>query len=90
MKHLLNLTSTVTGCASISSFASLVGIHVVIASSAIGLKICAIFAGIKKHRSIIKKKKRKHGKTVLLAKTKLSRIKILICKALIESYISHD
>ena len=41
------------------------GIPVGIASSAIGLKICAIIAGIKKYKSIIKKKKKKHGKIVL-------------------------
>ena len=48
-------------------------------------KICAIAAGIKKHKSIIKIKKKKHDKVVLLAKTKLNSI-----KALIYSNISHD
>ena len=42
-----------------------------ITSSAIGLKICAITAGIKKYKSIIKEKKKKHDKMVLLAKSKL-------------------
>ena len=46
----------VSGCASISAFVSLVAFPVGIASSTVGLKICAIFAGIKKHKSIIKKK----------------------------------
>ena len=46
--------STITGCVSISAFASLVGIPVGIASSTIGLKICVITAGIKKGRSMIK------------------------------------
>ena len=49
------LASTITECASISSFGSLVGIPVGITSSAIGLKLCAITAGIKKYKSIIKK-----------------------------------
>ena len=49
-----------------------------------------IVAGIKKYKSIIKKKKKKHGTIALLAKTKLSNIQILISKALIHSYISHD
>ena len=40
--------------------------------------------------SIINKKKRKHDKTVLLAKDKFNSAKILIFKALIESYITHD
>ena len=41
------------------------------------LKICAITAGIKKQKQIIKKKK-KHNKTVLLAKTRLNNIERLI------------
>ena len=46
-------------------------------------------AGIKKYKSIIKKKK-KHYKTVLLAKSKLNSIEVLISKALIDLVISHD
>ena len=49
-----------------------------------------IVGGIKKYKSIIKKKKKKHDTIALLAKTKLSSIQILISKALIHSYISHD
>ena len=60
------------------------------ASSAITLKISVITAGIKKHKSIIKKKKKKHDKIVLLAKTKLNAIIILISKDLIDSNISHN
>ena len=45
-------------------------------------------AGLKKYKSIIKKKKKEHDKIVLLAKSKLNAIKILISKALINSYIS--
>ena len=58
--------------------------------SAIGLKMCAITAGIKRYMSIIKKKKKKHGKILLLAKSKLNSIEALISKALINSVISHD
>ena len=47
--HSLIVVSRITGCVSIS------------VSSAIGLKICAIIAGIKKYKSIIKKKKKKHA-----------------------------
>ena len=49
IEHFLILASTITGCVSISAFASLVGIPIGITSSAIGLKICAITAGIKKY-----------------------------------------
>ena len=58
IEHFLILASTITGCISISAFASLIGIPIGITSSAIGLKICAITAGIKKYESIIKKKKK--------------------------------
>ena len=76
IEHFLILVSTITGCISTSSFASLLGIPIGITSSAIGLKICAITAGIKKYKSIIKKKKKKHDKIVLLAKSKLSIIEV--------------
>ena len=46
-EHLLILISTVTRYISISMFASLVVIPIGITSSAIGLKICLITAGIK-------------------------------------------
>ena len=84
------LVSTVTGCVSLSSFASLVCISVVITSSAIGIKICAITAEIENYKSIIKKKKTKYDKIVLLEKGKLNTIEVLLSKALIDSYITHD
>ena len=55
-----------------------------IARSAVGLNICAITARIRKYKSIIKKKRKKHDKIVLLAKTKLNTKEVLIFKALIE------
>ena len=75
---------------SISACASLIEIPKGITSSANGLEICAITAGIKKYKSIIKKKKKKHDKIVSLAKSKLNRIEVLISKSLIDSNISHD
>ena len=45
MEHSFNAISTITGCVSISAFASLVGIPIGITSSAIGLRA----AGIKKY-----------------------------------------
>ena len=88
--NLLIVVSTITGRVSISAFTSLVGIPIGITSSAIALKICAITARIIKYKSIIKKKKKKHDKIVLLAKSKLSSIEVLISQALIDSNISHD
>ena len=81
IEHFLILASTIMGCISISASTSLLGIPVVITSSAIG---------IKKDKSIIKRKKKKHDKILLLAKSKLNSIEVLISKALIYSNINHD
>ena len=90
LENLLFIASTITDCASISVFASLVCVPVGVTSAAVGIKICAITVGIKKYNSIIERKKRKHDKVVLLAKDKLNSIEVLISKALIGSSISHD
>ena len=87
---LLILISTITVCVSVSAFVSLVGISIGITSSAIGLQVCTITAGIKKYKSIIRKKKKKHDKIDLLAKSKFNIMEVLIFKALIDSNISHN
>ena len=80
---MLILISKLAGCVSVSAFASLVCVPVGISSSAVGWKICAITAEIKKYKSIIrKKKKKKHDIIVLLGKYKLDIIEVLLCKAL--------
>ena len=78
-----------TGCVSIFVFASSACAPVRMASSVVGLKICAIAARIKKYMSIIKKKK-KHDQMAFLGKTKLDTIEVLISKSLVNSYISHN
>ena len=47
IEHFLILPSTITGSVFISAFASLIGIPIGLTSSAIGLKTCAVTAGIK-------------------------------------------
>ena len=79
-------TVSITGCILISAFVSLLGILIGITSSALGLGICAIAAGIKEYKSIIKKKKKKHDK----AKSKLNSTEVFISKAYIDSNTSHD
>ena len=79
IEHVI-LASTITGCISISAFTSWLGIPIRITGSAIGLKICAIAAGIEKYKSIIKKKKKKHNKIV-----KLNNMEALTSRALIDS-----
>ena len=82
------LASTITGCIPVST--SLIGIFIAITSSAIGLKTCAIAGRIKKYKSIIKEKKKKHNKMVLLTKCKLNSREFLISKGLFDSNISHN
>ena len=90
IEHFVNIASTITGCISISSFASLSRIPIEITNSAIGLQICAVNAGIEKYKSIIKKKKKKLDEIILLAKYKLNSIEVLISKALFDSNVSHE
>ena len=45
---------------------------------------------LKKYKSIIKKKKKKHNKIKLLGKDNLNTIESLFFKALIDPYIGHD
>ena len=87
---LLITISTITGCIFISAFASLFRIPIGIRSSTIGLKICLITAWIKKYKSNkrgkreIEKMRKKHYKTILLAKSKLNNIVVLMSKSLID------
>ena len=62
IEQFLILGSASRGCVSVSTFTSLVGIPKKITSSPIGLKVCATTVGIKKYKSMIKKKKKKHDK----------------------------
>ena len=68
IENFLILVSAINGPVSISAFVSLIGIPVEITSSAIGLKIFAVTAGVKKYKSIIKKKKKKHDKKSIVCK----------------------
>ena len=87
-EHFLDFVSNFNGCISISAFASLTAGPVGITSSAVGLKLCAITAGIKKHKLIIKKKERKTWKICVVEK--LNTIEVFISKVLINSYVNHN
>ena len=54
-EQFLVFVSAVSGCVSISAFASLFGVSLVITSSSVRIKVCAITTEIKKYMSIIKK-----------------------------------
>ena len=90
IEHLLIFISTITGCVSILAFAFVVGMPIGITTSTIAVKICVITTGIKRYKSINKKKRKKHDKIVLLATFRLNSIEVLISKALTDSTISHD
>ena len=90
IEHRLIAISIVTGSVSISVCISLVGTHIGMESSTIALKMCVVTTRIKKYKSIIQKKKKKHEKIVLLTKSKLNSIEVLIAKTLIDSNINRD
>ena len=76
-EHFLLLASTITVCISIATFASLGDIPIVVTSSAVGLKTCAITAGTKTYKSIVENRRR-------------NNVEVLTSKAFANSYISHD
>ena len=57
IQHFLILASVFTGCILVSAFSPSLSIPIGITSSAIGLKICTLTPGIKKCKSVSKKKK---------------------------------
>ena len=65
--HSLIVISRITGCISISDFASLVGVPIEIAISPKEFKIYVVTVGIK-NQSIINKKKTSHDKVLFLVK----------------------
>ena len=81
VEHLLILASTVSGCASISAFSSLLAFPIGITSSLVGLKNCVITAGIKNFKSIMKKRKKDHDEIVLLGKANLNNLNFLVLKS---------
>ena len=89
-EHFLAFVSAASGCVSISTFPSLVVVSEGIANPALGLKICAVTAGIKRYKSVIKKNRKKAWEKSAVSKNKLNNIEVLISKGLTESYINHD
>ena len=82
--------STSFSTLSIASYAAVVGMPVGIAGSSLTL-IFTIGAGINKSLlRVTKKRKKKHNKIIVLAKSKLNMIDTLLSSALIDSKISHE
>ena len=88
-KILIVLSATSSGV-SITSFTSIVGAPVGIASGSFTLIFSLTTGIIKKLLNITRNKKKKHDKSLTLAKSKLSIIEILISQVLIDMDMSHE
>ena len=85
---ILIVLSATNGGVSIISFSSVIGAPAGIASASLTL-IFSLMAGIiKKLLDITRKKKKKHGKTLMLAKSKFNSIHAYISQALIDMDIN--
>ena len=90
MDKVLIALSATSGGVSIISFTSITGTPVGIGSASVTL-IFSLTTGIaKKLLSITRKKKKKHDKVLVLAKSKLNSIETLISQVLIDVEISHE
>ena len=88
-KFLIDLSAT-NGGISIASFATVIGTPVEIASASLSLAFLMSTEIAKRLLKIIRNKKKKHNKTVMLARSKLNRIKSKISEALMNNQISHE
>ena len=87
-KVLIVLSAT-SGGVSIISFTSIVGVPVGIASAILTLIFSLTTGIVKKLLNITRKKKKKHDKILMLAKSKINSVEKLISQALIDMEISH-
>ena len=88
-KTLIVLSET-SGGISIISFTSVIGIPAGIASASFTLVFFLTTGIIKNLLKVTRKKKKKHNKTVMLAKSKLNGIEALMSQALIDLDTSHE
>ena len=86
----LIVLSTTSGGVSIILFTSIVGAPVGIASVSLTLIFYLTTEMVKTLLNITRKKKKKHDKILMLAKSKLNSIETLISQALIDMEISHE
>ena len=88
-KVLIVLSATPSGV-SIISHASVIGIAAGIISSSFTLVFSLTTGILKKSLKETRKKKKKHSKIIMLAKSKLNSIETLMSQALIDLEISHE
>ena len=86
----LIVLSAASGGVSIISFTTIVGAPVAIPSASLTLFFSLTTGIVKKLLNITRKKKKKHDKILMLAKSKLNSIETLISPALIVMDISHE
>ena len=86
----LNVLSILSGSISIVSFASAVGAPAGIIGASCGLTFSITSGFVKKFLKTIRKKKEKHNKIVMLARSKLNSIESKTSKALMDDEISHE
>ena len=87
---ILIVSSATGGGVSINSFSSVIGVCAGISSASFTLIFSLATGIVKKLLDIIRKKKKKHSKILVLAKSKFNSIDILISQALIDMDISHE
>ena len=85
----LIVSSVTTGSISISSIASVIGVPIGLASASFGLSFSISTEIVKKLLKTTRNKKKKHNKSVMLARSKLNSIENKISEALINNAISH-
>ena len=78
------------GTLSIASYATVVGIPAGIAGASLTLIFTITTGVVKKVLNITRKKKKKHNKTIALARSKLNTIENLISQALIDFEVTHE
>ena len=86
----LIVLSVTTGIISLASFATVIGAPVGIVSTSFSLVFSISTGIIKKLLKTTRNKKKKHNKTVMLARSKLNSIESKISEVLINNEISHE
>ena len=88
-KSLFVLSAT-SGSISIASFETIIGAPVGIASPSLSLTFSLSTGLVKNLLTTTRNKKKKHNKTVMLARSKLNCIESKISEALLNNEISHE
>ena len=86
----LTVLSATSGGISIISFTNVIGIPAGVISASLTLVFSLTTGIIKKLLKETRKKKKKHSKIIMLAKSKLNSIETLMSQALIDLEISHE